>query len=109
MADNIRNTTFLLKKSGVPGKIPTALQLGEVALNFADVILYASGTTANTILPIGWDRVSRTGDTMTGGLFTPSITATTISATSINKVDYIVFNTGTTSAATVAGTVYNLL
>ena len=103
-----RKNTFLIKRSNVAGKIPAAgdLQLGELALNTADNILYASGTTANSILPIGWDRVSRTGDTMTGGLFTPSITATTISGTSINKVDYIVFNTGTTSAATVAGTVY---
>jgi hypothetical protein len=101
-----RETTLLLKKSGVAGKIPTSLQLGELAVNFSDVILYASGTTANSILPIGWDRVARTGDTMTGTLFTPYLSATTISATSINTVDYIVFNTGTTSAATVAGTVY---
>jgi hypothetical protein len=100
---SIRKNTFLIKRSGVPGKIPNSgdLQLGELALNFADAILYASGTTSNSILPIGWDRVSRTGDTMTGTLYVP-----TISATSINKVDYIVFNTGTTSATTVAGTVY---
>jgi hypothetical protein len=77
MAD--RNSRFTLKRSGVAGKIPTSgdLVLGEVALNFADVILYASGTTANTILPIGWDRIHRTGDTMTGTLFTPTISATT--------------------------------
>ena len=76
-----RQTTLLLKKSGVPGKIPTELQLGELAINFSDVILYASGTTANQILPIGWDRVSKTGDTMSGTLYTPSISSTTISAT----------------------------
>ena len=83
MADKIRNNTFLIKRSNVPGKVPTAgsLLLGELALNTSDVILYASGTTANSILPIGWDRVSRTGDTMTGGLFTPFLSATTISAT----------------------------
>jgi hypothetical protein len=64
-----RKNTFLLKRSNIAGKIPAAgdLQLGELAINIADNILYASGTTANSILPIGWDRVSRTGDTMTGG------------------------------------------
>ena len=63
-----RQNTFLLKRSNVPGKIPSPgdLKLGEVALNTSDVILYASGTTANSILPIGWDRISRTGDTVTG-------------------------------------------
>lgn len=68
-----RKNTFLLKRSNTPGKVPTAgdLQLGELALNTADVILYASGTTANDILPIGWDRVARTGDTMTGTLYVP--------------------------------------
>lgn len=35
-----------------------------------------------------------------------SLVIGTLSATSINTVDYIVFNTGTTSATTVAGTVY---
>jgi hypothetical protein len=103
-----RKNTFLIKRSNIAGKIPSAgdLLLGELALNTADNILYASGTTANSILPIGWDRVHKTGDTMTGTLFTPYLSATTISATSINTVDYIIFNTGTTSAATVAGTVY---
>ena len=78
-----RKNTFLIKRSNVAGKVPAAgdLQLGELALNTADNILYASGTTANSILPIGWDRVARTGDTMTGSLFAPSISATTISAT----------------------------
>ncbi len=63
-----RQNTFLLKRSNVPGKVPSPgdIKLGEVALNTADVILYASGTTANSILPIGWDRISRTGDTVTG-------------------------------------------
>ena len=72
-----RQTTFLLKKSGVAGKIPTQLLLGEIAINFADAKLYTSGTTANSILPIGWDRVSKTGDTMTGTLFVPTVSATT--------------------------------
>lgn len=63
-----RDTRFLIKRSNVPGKIPTNadLLLGELGLNTADAILYTSGTTANTILPIGWDRVARTGDTLTG-------------------------------------------
>ena len=78
-----RQNKFLMKRSNVAGKIPSAgdLLLGEMALNTADVILYASGTTANSILPIGWDRISRTGDTMTGTLYAPSVSATTISAT----------------------------
>ena len=65
-----RKNTFILKRSNVPGKIPSSgdLLLGEIAINTADVILYASGTTTNSILPIGWDRVARTGDTMTGSL-----------------------------------------
>jgi hypothetical protein len=63
-----RKNTFILKRSNVAGKIPSAgdLLLGEIAINTADVILYASGTTTNSILPIGWDRVARTGDTVTG-------------------------------------------
>ena len=48
-----------------------------------------------------------TGGTVSGATnFTNGLTANTFSATSINMVDYIVFNTGTTSTATVAGTVY---
>lgn len=80
-----RINTFLIKRSNTPGKIPTAgsLLLGEIALNTADAKLYTSGTTAGSILPIGWDRVSKTGDTMTGRLYAPSISATTISATTI--------------------------
>ena len=63
-----RKNTFLLKRSNIAGKVPAAgdLLLGELALNISDVILYASGTTTNSILPIGWDRVARTGDTVTG-------------------------------------------
>lgn len=63
-----RKNTFLLKRSNVAGAVPAigAVQLGELALNTADVKLYASGTTTNSILPIGWDRIARTGDTMTG-------------------------------------------
>jgi hypothetical protein len=74
-----RKNTFLLKRSNVAGNIPVAgqIELGELALNTADVKLYASGTTTNSILQVGWDRVSRTGDTMTGTLYLPTISATT--------------------------------
>lgn len=74
-----RQTTFLLKRSNVPGKIPpsSGLTLGELALNTADAILYTSGTTQNSILPIGWDRIHRTGDTMTGTLYVSTISAST--------------------------------
>lgn len=63
-----RQNIFLLKRSNVPGKVPLPgdLKLGELALNTADAILYTSGTTQNEILPIGWDRIHRTGDTVSG-------------------------------------------
>ena len=79
-----RQTTFLLKRSNVPGKIPpmSGLTIGELALNTADAILYTSGTTSNSILPIGWDRIHRTGDTVTGDFnFYGGLSAVTISAT----------------------------
>ena len=74
-----RKNTFLLKRSNQQGKVPSAgdLLLGELALNTADVILYASGTTTNSILPIGWDRIARTGDTISGTLYVTTISATT--------------------------------
>jgi hypothetical protein len=81
-----RNTTFLVKRSNVPGKIPSPgdLKLGELALNTADAILYASGTTANDILPIGWDRINRTGDTVNGDfVFNGSIDVNSLSASTI--------------------------
>jgi hypothetical protein len=103
-----RKNTFLIKRSNVAGKIPAAgdLLLGELAINTADAILYASGTTANSILPIGWDRVARTGDTMTGTLYAPSISATTISAESITVKNYIDIETGTTTPSNVSGRIY---
>ena len=100
-----RKNTFLLKRSNVAGKIPAAgdLQLGELALNTADNILYASGTTANSILPIGWDRVARTGDTMTGYLYAPSISATTISASTYLNLPSMVGSFLPLSGGTVYG------
>lgn len=107
MADINRKNTFLIKRSNVPGKVPLAgdLLLGELALNTSDVILYASGTTANSILPIGWDRVARTGDTMTGSLYAPTISATTISATTylnlpLTTGEYLPLSGGTVSGNT---------
>lgn len=97
-----RQNRFLLKRSNVPNNIPSPGQilLGELALNTSDVILYASGTSTNSILPIGWDRVSKTGDTMSGTLYTPSISATTISATTYYGLpslggDYLPLSGGT--------------
>jgi len=103
-----RNNTFLLKRSSVAGKIPTAgsLLLGEIALNTADAILYTSGTTANTILPIGWDRIARTGDTMTGSFYAPTISASTISATTYLNLpsmsgSFLPLSGGTVTGATI--------
>lgn len=50
---------------------------------------------------------SFTGGTISGStIFTGGLTANTLSVGHISPVDYIVFNTATTSAATVAGTIY---
>jgi hypothetical protein len=84
-----RENTILLKRSDVIGKVPLPgdIQLGELALNVADVKLYASGTTDNDIIQIGWDRISRTGDTVTGDFnFIGDFSATTISATTYNNL-----------------------
>ena len=81
-----RQNTFLLKRSNIPGKVPSPsdLRLGEIALNTADGILYTSGNTSNSILPIGWDRISRTGDTVTGNfIFNDNISVSGISSFNI--------------------------
>lgn len=105
----IRENTFLLKRSNVPSKVPLAgdVQLGELALNTADVKLYASGTTENDIVQIGWDRINRTGDTVTGDfIFNGGITATTISATTylnyptVGGGDYLPLSGGTVTGNT---------
>jgi hypothetical protein len=79
-----RQTTLLLKRSNVIGKIPplSGLTLGEIGLNTADAKLYTlftSGTTGGTeVREIGWDKVSKTGDTITGDLYVNgSVSATT--------------------------------
>jgi hypothetical protein len=95
-----RESRFLIKRSNVPNKIPLPgdLLLGELGLNTADGILYTSGTTQNEILPIGWDRVHRTGDTMTGNLI--------LSGASLLTPDYIDFNTNYTGNTIVEGRMY---
>lgn len=88
----VRKVRNIVKRSNVPGKIPTELLLGELALNTADVKLYASGTTDNEVKPIGWDRINRTGDTVEGDLFiTGDTTSGTLSAQtiSINGGDFM--------------------
>jgi hypothetical protein len=84
-----RDSTVLLKRSNVPGKVPTILQLGELALNIADVKLYASGTTENDIVQIGWDKISRTGDTVTGNFaINGNLNATSLSATTYQNLPF---------------------
>ena len=94
-----RQNTFLLKRSNVPGKVPSPgdLQLGELALNTADVILYASGTTVGGIIPIGWDRIHRTGDTVTGNFtFNGDVKMTTISASTYYNLPLDIYTSGLT-------------
>ena len=82
-----RNNRFVLKTSNVLNKIPplSGLTMGEVAVNTAGAkmySLYSNGNPAPTeVREIGWNRVAITGDTMTGPLFSPTVSATTISAT----------------------------
>jgi hypothetical protein len=94
-----RQNTFLIKRSNVPGKVPNPgdLQLGELALNTADVILYASGTTSNQILPIGWDRLSiLSGGTVNGNVnINGSISATTYLNLPSFSGDYLPLSGGT--------------
>jgi hypothetical protein len=68
-----RKTTFKLKRSNVSGKKPTLaqLELGEIAINTADVKAYAEytggGTGATEVRQIGWDRLStESGGTVNG-------------------------------------------
>jgi hypothetical protein len=108
-----RQNTFLIKRSNVPGKIPLLgdLQLGELALNTADVKLYTSGTTENDIIQIGWDKINRTGDTVTGDfVFSGDIQTQTLhiinvpSGSTSNEVLVINAITGQVESRTDAGT-----
>jgi hypothetical protein len=88
-----RQNTLLIKRSNVPYKVPplSGLTLGELALNTADAKLYTlftSGTTGATeVREIGWNRISRTGDTVTGNfVINGGLTANTLSATTYQNL-----------------------
>jgi len=74
----------------------------EITGTYPDFGVNFTGSTSST-----GDYLPLSGGTVTGGtIFQSGLTANTISATSINRIDYVVFNTGTTSAATAPGTIY---
>jgi hypothetical protein len=100
-----RQTTFLIKRSNVPGKVPPAsgLTSGELALNTADAILYTSGSTANQILPIGWDRLSTlSGGTVNGDVIINGfVSATTYYNLPSFSGEYLPLSGGTVSGDTI--------
>jgi hypothetical protein len=86
-----RENTLLIKRSNVLEKIPllSNLTLGELALNTADAKLYSlytSGATApSEVRQIGWDRISRTGDTVFGDfVFSGDVIVSEFTANTIN-------------------------
>ena len=86
-----RENTLLIKRSNVLEKIPllSNLTLGELALNTADAKLYSlytSGATApSEVKQIGWDRISRTGDTVFGNfVFSGDVIVSEFTANTIN-------------------------
>lgn len=98
----ILRSSLLQSGNGVPNHIST---LGSTYVDLDTATEYINKNGIALWVEKGIGVFS--GGTFTGPTyFTNGLTANTISATSINKVDYIVFNTATTSAATVAGTVY---
>lgn len=109
-----RQNRFKLKRSNVSGKIPTIsdLFLGEVALNTADVKMYADytggATGATEVRQIGWDRISRTGDTMDGNLtINGELTVTgntSLKSTNVSEL----FSSGSITATTYYGDGSNL-
>ena len=98
-----RNSTFLLKRSNIPNKIPNIgdLLLGELALNTADSKLYTSYTGglsgATEIRQIGWDRLSTiSGGTVNGNVdIIGSISATTYLNLPQFSGDYLPLSGGT--------------
>jgi len=112
-----RKTTLKLKRSNVSGKIPTLgqLELGELALNTADVKAYAEytggGTGATEVRQIGWDRLStESGGTVNGDVIINgdlTVTGTTnFSGGSINPIDYIQFDITYTGGTPTEGRLY---
>lgn len=105
-----RKNRFLIKRSNVPNKVPPngSLLLGELALNTADAKLYTSGTTANEIQQIGWDRIHRTGDTMTGDFIIDG-DLTVSGTTSLKSTDVsTLYSNGAITATTYYGDGSNL-
>jgi len=93
-----------LTLSAVPANDDTLTQIlardssGNVKYRTASSL--GGGGTTGAYLPLS-------GGTVTGGtIFTSGVTANTISATTISKVNYIDFNTGTTNPSQTGGRVF---
>jgi hypothetical protein len=103
-----RNSTFLLKRSNVSGKVPalSGLTIGELALNVADsklYSLYTGGLTGATeVREIGWNRLSVSGGTLYGDLNVLG----SVSATTLTVDNYINFGTNPSVPFATGGTLY---
>lgn len=64
------NTVFKIKRSSVPGKVPlsTELEVGELAINLADELLF-SKNTSNTVFAIGGSASNTSLETILLTLF----------------------------------------
>lgn len=64
------NTVFKIKRSSVPGKVPlsTELEIGELAINLADELLF-SKNTSNTVFAIGGSTSNTSLETILLTLF----------------------------------------
>jgi len=43
------NTVFQHKRSGTPANVPSSLELGEIAINYADGLLFYKNTTGHIV------------------------------------------------------------
>jgi hypothetical protein len=123
------STTIRLKKSGATGNVPsnTSLEFGELALNYADGVLYyknatntisqISGTSANTFETINANGTLIIADSNTDILTLLAGDAVTITGNGITDTITIgvrsnntVFNTATNALATanVANAIYSI-